>query len=234
MTPYGYILWKYSRRDMYRMKGLVVMLAALGSAALLSGQGLDAPETPVADAAPVISPSSSTFSYTPMSAHERWHGYLHENLLSTKFGLQLFGSAFISHVDRQPLDWGLRSHGYLHQVENRFLTSSIEGGVHSSLAAALHHDMRYWRYQGKGRGVQRAAHALERTLLTYDNAGHRVFDVSAMAGIYGSTMLSTYWHGHGDPLGRGIQAGNAGVIAQAASNLIKEFSPDIKRIFVKK
>jgi hypothetical protein len=216
---------------MKRFAGLV--LAALGVAVSAVAQGPAAPESLAADPALVVAPSSGAV-YTPMSAHERWHGYLHENLLSSKFGFQLFGSAFISHLDRDPVEWGLRSHGYFRRVENRFLTTSIDGAIHSSLAAAFHHDTRYWRYRGNGHGLQRAGHALVRTLLTYDESGHRPFDMSAMLGIYGSSMLSTYWHARADALGQGVRAGNAGVIAQAGANLVKEFGPDLKHLFAKK
>jgi hypothetical protein len=211
-----------------------VVLAGLGMAVSLAGQAPVAAEALAGAPAMVVDPPAAG-GYAAMSAHERWHGYLHENLLSTKFGVQLFGAAFISHLSRDPVEWGLRSHGYLHRVQNRFLTSSIDGAVHSSLAAVLHHDTRYWRYGGKGRGVQRAGHALERTFLTYDESGRRVFDISSLAGIYGSSMLSTYWHSRGnDSLSRGVRFGNAGVIAEAGANLFREFGPDLKHLFARK
>jgi len=216
---------------------LVVASAILVAAASMAAQGPAPLEAPVAPAsAPALATESSSLpAYAPMSAHERWHGYLHENLLSSKFGLQLFGSAFISHLTRDPVEWGLRSHGYFHRVEDRFLTTSVDGAVHSSLAAALHHDTRYWRYRGNGHGLQRAAHAIERTFLTYNESGNRVFDISGLAGIYGSSMLSTYWNAHyTDPLGQGVRFGNAGVIAQAGANLVQEFGPDLKHIFLRK
>jgi hypothetical protein len=157
----------------------------------MAAQDGTAPVGPEPGPALVVDPSSGV-AYTPMSAHERWHGYLHENLLSSKFVLQLFGSAAMSHINRENKQWGLGSRGYFHRVGNRLLISAIDGSVHSSLATALHHDTRYWRYRGDGNGLQRVGHAIERTFLTYNESGHRVFDISSMAGIYGSSMLSTY------------------------------------------
>src|ERR1017187_10217906 len=110
MTLYGYILGTASARGkgcgegivrMKRFAGLV--LAALGVAVSAVAQVPAVAESLAADPALVL-PSSGA-AYTPMSAHERWHGYLHENLLSSKFGFQLFGSAFISHLDRDPVEW---------------------------------------------------------------------------------------------------------------------------------
>ncbi len=60
-------------------------------------------------------------------------------------------------------------------------------------------------------------------------------DVSALAGIYGSSMTATLWHPRvHDRMLRGVEAGNFGMIGQAAGNLIKEFGPDLKHIFLRK
>jgi hypothetical protein len=168
-----------------------------------------------------------------MSPHARWHGYLHENLLGSKFVIGVLGSAFISHISREPVEWGSGTHGYMHRVENRFFTAGIDGVVHSSLAAGLHLDTRY-RNSGSRNGFRRAAHAVGRTFLTYNDSGKRVFDFSSMAGIYGSSMLSTYWRPHPSPTGAGVRAGNFGVVVETGTNLFKEFAPDLKRVFTRK
>jgi hypothetical protein len=215
----------------------VAVIAVVSLAVSMDAQvevGTEATASPAAPAeAPAVDPSG--FAYVPMSAHERWHGYLHENMLGSKFVLQVFGSALISHISRDPVQWGVGSHGYIHRVEDRLETFGIDGAVHSSLAAALHHDTRYWRYHGNGRGIRRAGHALERTILTYNESGDRVVDVSALAGIYGSSMTATLWHPRvHDRMLRGVEAGNFGMIGQAAGNLIKEFGPDLKHIILRK
>ena len=214
------------RRDALYVKVLLgIAFAALAAAAPLAAQVL-------ADSSPLIEPVPSAPAYIPMSLHERWHGYLHENLLGSKFVIGVFASAFISHISRDPVEWGVGANGYVHRVENRFFTAGIDGVVHSSLAAALHQDTRYHR--GDGTALQRAGHAMGRTFFTYNEAGHRVFDFSGMAGIYGSSMLSTYWHPRPSPMGAGVRAGNFGVIVQAGTNLFKEFEPDVKRLLSRK
>ena len=172
-------------------------------------------------------------AYLPMSAHERWHGFLHENLLGSQFVIGVFASALVSHISRDPVEWGLGAHGYFHRVENRFYTAEIDGVVHSSLAAFLRQDTRYHR-SGSSNPFRRVGHAVQRTFLTYNDSGRRAFDFSGMAGIYGSNMLATYWHPRPSPLGVGVRAGNFGLIVQTGTNLFKEFSPDVKRIFSRK
>jgi hypothetical protein len=201
----------------------LVAFAALAVSAPMIAQEVTPPETLAAT------------EYTAMSTHERWHGYLHENLLSNKFALQVLGTAFIEHISKDPKEWGVGARGYFHRVQDRFLAASINGGVHSSLAAALHEDTRYWRYNGKGHGFQRAGHAIERTFLTYNDAGHRVFDISGMAGIYAGTIASTYWNPRPfDRFERGVRAGDFGIVSQAGANLFKEFGPDLKHLIKRK
>jgi hypothetical protein len=186
--------------------------------------------TQAAPAPPVVTGNT----YTPLSRHERWHGYLHETFLGTQPALQIFGTALLDHIGHAPTQWGVGFHGYTHRLENRFFSAMIDGSVHYSLAALLRHDTRYLPSHDRNAG-RRMGHALKRTLFTYDQSGARVFDVSAFAGIYAGTMLPMYWHPHGySALHQGIQEGNFGVMFQAGTNLIKEFRPDIEHLFPKK
>jgi hypothetical protein len=213
------------------------MLAGLMVAAPLAAQEPDSATPPATSAAlTTTAPAAATDNgYAAMSDHERWHLYLHENLLSTHFGVEVLGSALISHITRDPKEWGLGFRGYFRRVQNRFVTASVDGAVHSSLAAVLHEDTRYWRYRGTGHGFERAGHALKRTFLTYNDAGQRVPDIAGLAGIYTGSVVSTYWHPRSTvPLVRGIQAGNAALIGQAGANLFKEFGPDLKHLFARK
>jgi hypothetical protein len=178
-------------------------------------------------------PVAST-AYTPLTPHERWHGYLHETFLGTEPAIRIFGTALLDHIGHAPTQWGVGFHGYTHRLENRFYSTMINGSVHASMAAVLHQDTRYFRSHDR-RVVRRMGHALERTLLTYNSAGERVVDVSGLAGIYAGTMLPMFWHPRGySPLAQGVRAGDFGVMFQAGNNLIKEFRPDIQRLFAKK
>ena len=183
----------------------------------------------------VPTPSASPIdTYTPLTRHERWHGYLHETFLGTQPALQIFGTALLDHIGHAPTQWGVGFHGYAHRLENRFFSAMIEGSVHSTIAALLHQDTRYLSAHD-GRVARRVGHALERTLLTYNQSGESVIDVSGLAGIYAGTMIPMFWHPRGySPLAQGVREGNFGVMFQAGNNLIKEFRPDLQRLFTKK
>jgi len=199
----------------------------------LSGQEL-VPSGTIAPAAKPASTVTTGNTYRPLTRHERWHGYLHETILGTQPALQISGTALLDHIGHAPTEWGVGFHGYTHRLENRFYSAMIDGSVHYSLAAMLHHDTRYLRSHDR-RAVSRVGHALERTLFTYDQSGQRVFDVSGLAGIYAGTMIPELWHPRGySPLHQGVQAGNFGVMFTAGTNLIQEFRPDIEHLFAKK
>ncbi len=79
---------------------------------------------------------------------------------------------------------------------------------------------------------RRTGHAILRTFLTYDRTGHRVFDLPGLAGMYCGSMLMMYWYPRGyGPLTTGVQVGNFTVAVQSVVIIVKEFSPDIKRVF---
>ena len=183
--------------------------------------------------APVLPVPTAVSHYVPQTAHERWHGYLHETLLGTMPAVRLFGSALIDHIGGQGREWGFSTSGYAHRLRNRAYSTAIDGSVHASLAALLHQDTRYLRAEGRGT-MGRVGHAFYRTLFTYNPSGGRVFDVSGLAGIYAGTMIPMYWHpSRYSPLAQGVRAGNFGVMFQTGSNLFKEFQPDLKRLLRK-
>lgn len=191
----------------------------------------------VDDALPVIAPAvavSGRSAYVPLTPHERWHGFLHETLLGTRPAIQIFGTAFLEHLGRQPVEWGLGAHGYAHRVENRVCSTVIDGAVHSSLAAALHYDTRYLSTHD-GTIPQRVRRAMMRTFFTSNQSGGRAFDIAGLGGIYAGSMLPMYWHPRRySPTAQGVRAGNFGVMFQAGSNLFKEFQPEIKKLLARK
>jgi hypothetical protein len=146
----------------------------------------------------------------------------------------IFGPALLDHIDHAPTQWGVGLHGYTHRLENRFYSTMIDGSVHSALAALLREDTRY--LPGHDRRVgKRLGHALERTFFTNDQTGQRVLDIPGLAGIYAGGMIPMLWHPRGyTPFGQGVKAGDFGVMFEAGNNLVKEFRPDIVRLFTKK
>jgi hypothetical protein len=167
--------------------------------------------------------------YTPMTSGQRWNDYVSGSLLSPSVAFRSLASAAISHASKDPVQWDQSPRSYFERVGSHWARFAVQGTIHSSLAAALGHDTRYFREPEKS-GWQRTRHALRRTFVTQNREGHTVFDVSQMAGLYGAPMASSLWNPnrHG-AFKQGVRAGTFGIGMQAGSNLFKEFGPDIRR-----
>jgi hypothetical protein len=172
--------------------------------------------------------------YTPMTADQRWQDYVSGSLFSPSVAFRSLASAAISHVNKDPVQWGQSSRGYFERVGSHWARFAVQGTIHSSLAAALGHDTRYFREPEKS-GWQRTRHALRRTFVTRNREGHTVFDVSQMAGLYGAPMASSLWNPNRHGAFRlGVRDGTIGIGMQSGSNLFKEFGPDLKRAILGK
>jgi hypothetical protein len=172
--------------------------------------------------------------YTPMTSSQRWNDYISGSLLSPSVAFRSLASAAISHVSKDPVQWDQSPRSYFQRVGSHWARFAVQGTVHSSLAAALGHDTRYFRQPEKS-GWQRTRHALRRTFVTQNREGHTVFDVSEIAGLYGAPMVSSLWNPNRHGAFRlGVRAGTFGIGMQAGSNLFKEFGPDLKRAILGK
>ncbi len=172
--------------------------------------------------------------YTPMTSSQRWSDFVSSSLASPAVALRVFSSAAISHINREPVSYGMGSRGFFERAGSHYARFAVSGSIHSGLAAALGHDTRYFREPEKS-GWRRAGHALRRTLVTRDREGRDVFDISQMTALYVSPMVASTWHPrHISPLTQGFRAGNFGVGAQAMGNLFREFGPDLKRRLLRK
>jgi hypothetical protein len=175
--------------------------------------------------------------YTPMTAGQRWNDYISTSIASPNVAFRSLASAAISHFSKDPVQWGQGPRGFFERAGSHWARFAVDGTIHSGLAAALGHDTRYVREPGRS-GWHRTGHALRRTLFTQNREGHTVFDVSQMAGLYGSPMAASLWtprnpH-HGSAFSQGVRAGTFGIGMQAGSNMFKEFGPDLKRAILGK
>jgi hypothetical protein len=190
------------------------------------------PPDPIAQN-PTQSDVQTAPSYAAMTSGQRWNDFVSTSLASPSVALRVLTSAALSHINREPVSWGMGSRGFFERAGSHYARFAVQGSIHSGLAAALGHDTRYFREPGKT-GWRRARHALRRTFVTRDREGHEVFDISQMTAFYASPMIATAWHPrHCGALTQGFRAGNFGVGAQAVGNLFREFGPDLKHLLRK-
>jgi hypothetical protein len=171
--------------------------------------------------------------YTPLNGKERSHRFFKEYLGSPFTYIAAAGAASGGQIGNDPREWGRTWKGYGKRVGTTFAMFTIDSAVHEAGDAALGLDPRYFRCQCRG-GLRRSWNAIQMSFLAYDSEGHKRVDFPQLAGAYGSGMIVTTWYPKRyDPLVQGVQMGHAQIGFAVGVNLIREFSPELKRFFGK-
>jgi hypothetical protein len=110
-------------------------------------------------------------------------------------------------------------------LSSSFAAKTIEFGA----AAASGEDPRYFRSELHG-FVPRLRYAVVHTFVSRDSRGGNRFAFSRFAGAYGGRFLSEAWYPNAlHSPGRSLAQGSRSIAFDIGSNILKEFSPDIKK-----
>jgi len=184
-------------------------------------------QTSVTDERP-LQPASN---YVPMTAEDRWNDYVRENFAQPGAFFQTFFTALGDQRGNVPSEWGRGADKFPLHLGSEFARFTIGGTIKSTIAAGLHEDTRYHSCVCRG-GWARTIHAVSRTLLTCNGDGKRTLDIAGLAGLYGGAMAMTTWYpSRHTALGYGVRQGNMAVGITTGIYVIREFSPELKRLF---
>jgi hypothetical protein len=131
----------------------------------------------------------------------------------------------------EPEGWPRTVSGYAKRSGSQVALLAVEEGIHEGGDALLGLDPRY--YHCRCSGVwHRTGHALKMTFVAYDANGNLHPDLPRLVGDYGGAMLVTTWY-PSQYIARvqGVQMGHAQVGFDAGINILREFSPELKRLF---
>lgn len=175
--------------------------------------------------------ASPTWNYVPMTGRERWNDYVRQNFAQPGAFFQTFFTALGDQTGHVPSNWGSGASVFPQRLGSEFARFTIGGTIESTIDAGLHQDTRFFRCTCHGT-VARSLHAVSRTFLTYNSEGKRRLDIGGIAGMYGGPMLMTTWYPRNyTALGYGIRQGNLALGITTGVYLIREFSPELKRLF---
>ncbi len=123
--------------------------------------------------------------------------------------------------------WGKRFGATLADTESRrFIQTFL-------LSTVLHQDPRYFHSQKKG-FFPRGWYAATRVLVTRDDDGDETFNTSEFLGaLFTSSLQNAYYPRHERSLGDTMNRFAGALGSDATSNILREFWPDIRRIFRK-
>jgi hypothetical protein len=102
------------------------------------------------------------------------------------------------------------------------------------LSSALRMDPRYFR-KGSGGFGSRFGYAISRVLVARTDSGHSTFNAPEIVGSVGSAGLSNVYYAESDrTASRTMETAALNIAADAGWNVLKEFGPELRRVFGRK
>jgi hypothetical protein len=164
-----------------------------------------------------------------LTGKERWNLYVNETFRSSGPYVVSLGAGLVYQAFDYPPEWGGGFRGFGRRSANQFGILTIQNTLHDGGEALLGYEPRYVPCRCRG-AWRRTGHALEMSFLTYDQNGHKRFDLPQLAGAYGSGVLSTLWYPRRyTPQVQGIQTGHMQFGFVMGTNLFAEFRPEFQR-----
>ena len=177
-----------------------------------------------------VQPQVEPRAYQPLTGKQRWNLYVREAFWSPGTFFRAAGPALGTHLNNKPPEWGQGTAGYSRRLANRFSRFALQETYEAAGAAVLQHEVRYLRGTRSG-FLPRAAHALTANFVTYDKNGRRTPHISRVGSAFAAEFTGNLWM----PAGyRDTSTAMRGVAMElgvgSASNLIREFSPELRRL----
>lgn len=225
------------------------MLAAMClSAAAQSDTGSDKPlpsaPTP-GNATPLLSDPSAKVpaviveavgppAYTPLTSRQKFHIFVQQTYSVYTVANTAFDAGWAQMTDDWPAyGQGMDGYGkrYGALLANHEAGSFFQNFLFPSL---LHQDPRYFR-MGDGHSLfARVPYAASRVLVTQSDSGHSTFNGSLLLGLlFVDGVTNAYYPRPQRGLGDTMSRFGGGVLSSAETNLLREFMPDMMRIFHK-
>lgn len=169
----------------------------------------------------------------PLSGDDRWNLYLRDTFRSPAVFFRTAGPALVAHLNSEPPQWGQGMEGYGKRFANRFGRFALQETCEAAGAALLQHEVRYIRSRRSGL-LPRAADALAGNSVTYDRSGRRTPHVARVGSVMAAELTGHLSMPNGCHDASAAMRGVGGELAVcSACNLIREFAPELKRIFTR-
>lgn len=223
--------------------GLSLAMTAQNSGNTGRGELPEAPsagsQTPLPPGAAVKDPTATVqpempLVYTPLTPHQKFQIFIQQTYSVYTFANTAFDAGFAQMTDDWPA-YGQGTAGYGKRygalLANHEAGSFFENFLFPTL---LRQDPRYFR-MGDGRSIfARVPYAMSRVLITRSDRGHGAFNSSLLLGLlFVDGLTNAYYPRPQRGFGETMSRFGGGVLSSAETNLLREFMPDMMRIFHK-
>jgi len=169
----------------------------------------------------------------PLTPKEKLQRTLRQTVGIRAIGNRLFFAGFDQLRD-SPEEWPQGLEGFGQRVGNRYGSMAIRNSIQLTGDLAFRTEPRYDRCDCIGAGP-RSLHAVRRMFVARRDLGGEVVNVPRLAAAYVTPMITHEWlPARYDTTSRKLLSGTSTIGFQAASNLLREFWPDIQRKFRRK
>jgi hypothetical protein len=177
--------------------------------------------------------TGSTWAYTPLSARCKFNIFLTTTHSPYTFASAVFQATVDQAQDQWPhygggmQGWAKRFGATLGDTESRRFIQTF------ALSTILHQDPRYFPSHKRSL-VSRSWYAATRVVITRKDSGGDTFNMSEFLGaLFTSSLQNCYYPRHDRNFGETMNRFSGALSSDALGNLLKEFTPDMKRLFRK-
>ena len=202
------------------------------AATLCSLRALDTATQSSAKPEPGTTVAGSTI-YAPLSPHCKLDLFLKQTYSPYTFASAAFGATEAQATGQWPhygggmQGWGKRFGATLANTESRRFIQGF------ALSTILHQDPRYF-YSSNRRFFPRVWYSVTRVVITKNGQGDRTFNTSEFLGaLFSSALQNSYYPRHDRNLGDTMNRFSGALSSDAIDDLLREFTPDMMRLFRK-
>src|SRR5882724_657129 len=174
-----------------------------------------------------------TLDYTPLSARCKFNLFLQQTHSPYTFVSAGFQATWAQAMGRWPhygggaQGWAKRFGATLADTESRRFIQTY------ALSTILHQDPRYFP-SGKRALIARVWYSTTRVVVTKSDNGDSVFNTSEFLGaLLSSALQNAYYPRHDRTFGDTMNRFGGALSSDAITDLLREFAPDMKRLFRK-
>ena len=170
--------------------------------------------------------------FRPLSKQEKFDYYL-RHTFSPQDLLKRSALAGIAQWRNHPPEWEQGLAGYGRRLSSSYGQHAIKKTIQFSVGAALKEDPRYFASADNG-FWRRTGHAVAHTMIVRNDDNRRVFSVGRLSGTLGGSFISRTWHPERQQtVANALRNAGVSLSAEASWNVLREFWPEIKRMFGK-
>ncbi len=177
--------------------------------------------------------SPSLVNYKPLTTRQKYKIATQD---SFDRGTFILAAAFAGYSDitRSNPSFGGGAAGYFSYLGTSYADFVIGDYMTEAIyPSLLHQDPRYFR-RGRGSGFSRVEYAIGQLFWTHTDSGGRNFNYSEILGNATAVAISNAYYVDNRDVGDAVTKFGTQLGVDMASNLLKEFSPDIYRKFSRK